>query len=82
MEETRLSNTIAGGTSDIITGDTPHDDQQEIVVRSEGETEKTPSVDSSFSEATDEDRLLDEGLERDSLDDEDEIIILKDIKGE
>ena len=31
---------------------------------------------------TDEDRLLDEGLETDSLDDKDEIIILKDIRGE
>ena len=58
------------------------DDSQEIVVESEVEGEKDPTANSSFSEATDEDRLLDEELERDSLDDENEIMVLEDSSGE
>lgn len=52
------------------------------MVESEVEGEKHPTANSSFSEATDEDRLLDEELERDSLDDENEVMVLEDSSGE
>ena len=69
MGDVRLQDSITVGTP-------PLDDSQEIVIESEVEGERAPSANSSFSEATDEDRLLDEGLERDSRDDKDEIIVL------
>src|SRR5947207_2745966 len=87
MEDVRLQNSIVGSGDMIMVG-TPHNDSgeivaeghssDEIVVRREVkiEVEKAPSVDSSFSEAMDEDQLIDEGFERDNLDeDSDEIMV-------
>lgn len=74
---------IVGTKLDSVTVNAPlTDDSQEIVVESEVEGEKHPTANSSFSEATDEDRLLDEELERDSLDDENEVMVLEDSSGE
>ena len=45
------------------------------------EVEKTSSADSSFSEAIDEDQLIDEGLDQDSFnEDSNEIMILEDLE--
>lgn len=62
----------------IAVGTPPPDGSQEIVIENEVEGGRAPSANSSFSEGSDEDQLLDEGLETDSLDDKDEIIILED----
>jgi hypothetical protein len=84
MGDVRLQDNIVVRTElDSITVGTPlpHDSQESVGER-EVEEEKAPSADSSFSEATDESRLVDEGLETDSLDDEDEIMLLQESDGE
>ena len=86
IKDVRLQDSIVG-LGDMIMVDTPHNDNRGIVVEGhssgerevEIEVEKAPSADSSFSEATDEDQLIDEGFERDRLDEEsDEIMVLED----
>jgi hypothetical protein len=81
MGDVRLQDSIVVRRElDSITVGTPPllHDSQESMGEKEMEGGKAPSADSSFSEATDENRSLDEGLETDSLDDEDEIMLLKD----
>ena len=68
------------GSQDMTAVDEPPDHNSDNSARREVkvEVEKAPSADSSFSEATDKDQLDDEGLERDSLsDDLDEIMVLE-----
>ena len=88
IEDMRLQDNIVG-SGDMIMVDTPHNDSGEIVVEgySSGEimrevkieVEKAPSADSLFSEIKDEDQLVDEEFERDSLDeDSDEVMVLED----
>ena len=77
--EVQLQDSITIGTGDSITVRTSSpDESQDIIVESEIE-EKVSSANSSFSEATDEGNPVDEGLESDSLDgDDDEIMVLED----
>lgn len=80
MGEILLQGSITVEIQDSVTVGTPPDDSGAIVVESDLEVEgkKTSSANTSFSEATDEDRPVDEGLERDSLDEDDDEIILED----
>ena len=90
MEDVRLQDSIVG-SGDMNSVGTPNDDGEETVVEGHStgeidvrrevkiEVEKAPSADSSFSEATNEDQLVDERFERDSLDEDlDEIMVLED----
>jgi hypothetical protein len=79
MGEILLQGSITVGMQDSVTVGTPPDDSGAIVVESEveGEGQKTSSANTSFSEATEEDRPVDEGLERDSLDEDDDEIVLE-----
>ena len=80
MKDVRIQNsTIVRMVSDSNPVGTPllHDGQ-EIAVEM-GEKALTSS---SFSDDTDENRLLDEELETDSIDDEDDIMVLKDSDGD
>jgi hypothetical protein len=74
MEDVRSQDRV--GPQDMIAVHGPLDDTSKIAPRSEVKValEKAISADSSFSEATDESQLDDEGLNRDSpSDDLDEI---------
>lgn len=89
MEDVRLSDSkVSLGDMNVV--GTPNDDEEivlgghstdEIAVGREVkiEVEKSPSVDSSFNEAINEDQLIDEGFERDDLDEDlDEILVFED----
>jgi len=89
MEDMRLQDSIVGSGDMNMVG-TPPDSGEflvedvpgvDIVVRMEVkvEMEQTPSADSLFSEATDEDQLINKGFGRDSFDEDlDEMMALED----